>query len=64
MSTPNPSPSPDKIQQAEKGIADARQAITNLTGLINNGTTDKPTLNAGLQAVSTAIASVPTHKPS
>ena len=61
MSTPNPCPSPDKIQQAEKGIADARQAITNLTGLIKNGTTDKPTLKAGLQAVSTAIASVPTH---
>ena len=62
--TPTPAPSPDKIQQAETGLARAKQEIIKLTAHMNAGTLDPPTLESGLQNVSTAIASVPTHKPS
>ena len=64
MSTPTPTPSSEKIQQAEDGLAQAKQEIIKLTGHMNAGTLDTPTLQSGLQAVTTAINSVPTHKPS
>ena len=63
MSTPTPTPSPDKVEQAESGLAKAKQEIVKLTGHMNAGTLDTPTLESGLAAVSTAINSVPTHKP-
>ena len=64
MSTPTPTPTPssDKVEQAESGLAKAKQEIIKLTSHMNAGTLDTPTLESGLQAVSTAIASVPTHK--
>lgn len=61
---PTPAPSPDKIQQSESGLKKAKQEIIKLTGHMNAGTLDPPTLKSGLDAVTTAINSVPTHKPS
>ena len=56
-------PSKAKVQKAESGLKKAKQEIIKLTGHMNAGTLDPPTLKSGLVAVSTAINSVPTHKP-
>ena len=63
MPASTPTTSPDKVQQAQKVIEQAQKEIDDLTGQLDAGTIDTPTLKSGLQAVSTAIASVPTHGP-
>jgi hypothetical protein len=61
MPAPTQTPSPDKVQQAQKVIDQAQKEIDDLTGQLDADPVDTPAIKSGLQNLSSTIASVPTH---